>query len=385
MKVVYLDHAATTPVHPAVVEAMYPYYIEHFGNPSSIHHFGRKAQQALSYAREQIARYIHANPAEIVFTSGGTESNNMAIHSVIQAARKQQLSCHVITTTIEHHAVLAPLHIWQQANVEVTYVPVDSTGYVNIEDIEKAIQPNTVLISVMYGNNEVGTIQPIAAIGEMARRRGIVFHVDAVQALGKVRLDLSQCPVDLMSFSAHKINGPKGIGALYVSSKIKLTPLLLGGSQEKKRRAGTENIAGIVGFAKAIELTAQHFESQVSIIKYHKQLMTNLFAQHLHKEEYALNGHQHHTLPHIINISFLGVPTESMLMNLDLAGVAVSSGSACTSGSLEISHVLKAMHLPEAILHSAIRFSFGYGNQDEDIHHAVDCVVKVVQRIRNKP
>jgi cysteine desulfurase len=384
MKVVYLDHAATTPMLPEVLDAMYPYFIEHFGNPSSIHRYGRAAQQAIREAREQIATVLGTQPNEIIFTSGGTESNNMAIHHVIQAARFAHSRIHVITSSIEHHAVLRVLQHLESDLMEVTYVPVDAQGVVNVEHIEQAIRSNTVLISVMYGNNEVGTLQPIQAIGELAKERGIPFHVDAVQALGKVKIDLSAMHVDYMSFSAHKIYGPKGIGALYVSSKHKFFPLMIGGSQEKKRRAGTEHVAGIVGFAKAMQGMAEGFDSHVQLLNQLRQSWIEQLHQQLRREDYVIHGHPILTLPHISNVSFPGISSESMIMNLDLQGFAVSSGSACTSGALEISHVLQAMQLPDEWLQSNVRFSFGYGNRQEDIQEAVTCIAGIIRRIQNR-
>ncbi len=382
MNSIYFDHAATTPLHPEVLEAMLPFYREVYGNPSSTHGFGRASRTALNRFRDGIAEILNCPPAQLIFTSGGTESNNMALFGVLEALGKSKK--HVITTQIEHHAVLHPCERLERMGYEVTYLPVDTTGLISIENLESAIRPDTALISIMYGNNEVGTLQPIDAIGSIARSRGIVFHVDAVQVLGKVPLDLSALPVDFMSFSAHKINGPKGAGALYAAKKTPLAPYLLGGSQERKRRAGTENVAGIAGFAKAVELTGQHISALRQTTDELRQSMIHALSTKLGTKGFVINGHPVLRLPHILNVSFPGVGTETMLMNLDLAGIAASSGSACTSGSLEVSHVLEAMNLPESVTSSAVRFSFGMGNSNEQIESTAQVIATIVERLRNK-
>jgi cysteine desulfurase len=380
MSLIYLDHAATTPIHSDVLEAMLPFYSEVFGNPSSIHSFGRAAKMAIDQARDTIAHGLGCLPGQLLFTSGGTESNNTAIFGVLQALKGQKK--HMITTCIEHHAVLHPCEWMESLGYEVTYLPVDSTGLIDVQDVEAAIRQDTALISVMYGNNEIGTLQPIEEIGNVARARGIAFHVDAVQALGKVPIDLTKLPVDLMSFSSHKINGPKGIGALYVSKTTHMTPLLFGGSQERKRRAGTENVAGIVGFAKAMEISLHNLTNmQLNTIEL-RQIMVNRLITELGSEGFVINGHLDKRLPHILNVSFPGVNTESLLMNLDLDGIAAASGSACSSGSLSVSHVLKAMQLPESITSSAVRFSFGMGNSKEQIDTAAHKTATIVRRLR---
>ncbi|WP_047151246.1 cysteine desulfurase family protein [Aneurinibacillus tyrosinisolvens] len=375
MEEIYLDHAATTPVHPAVLDAMLPFYKEMHGNPSSLHRFGQRTRYVVDQARSTIAASLHASPAEIVFTSGGTEADNMALIGIMAAHAEK--GKHLITSTIEHHAVLDTCEYLERQGYEVTYVPVDHTGTVSVEAIRAAIRPDTVLISIMYGNNEVGTLQPIEEIGRIARENGVYFHTDAVQAYGVEALDVKQLPVDLLSLSAHKINAPKGIGALYIARNIKIAPYLHGGNQEKKRRAGTENVAGISGFAKAVEIVmAQREEHRADYLKY-RALMLEIWQEM--GVEYTLNGHPEHYLPHILNVSFPSIKTETMLMNLDIAGIAAASGSACTAGSLEISHVLQAMNLPEAIVESAIRFSFGYGNSPEQIRAAARKIGGIVQ------
>ncbi|TVY12053.1 cysteine desulfurase family protein [Paenibacillus cremeus] len=380
MELIYFDHAATTPVHPDVVSAMLPYFTGIYGNASSTHQAGRDARHALNQARDRIAAFVGCRPAELIFTGSGTESDNMALFGAAEAYRPK--GKHIITTQIEHHAVLHACERLEQLGYEVTYLPVDQCGRVSVTDVEAAIRPDTILISVMYGNNEVGTLQPIEEIGALARSKGICFHVDAVQALAHVPIDLSTLPVDLMSFSAHKLNGPKGIGALYIAKQIRLSPLMYGGSQERKRRPGTENIAGIAGFAKAVQLFEQgRYELQQKVEKL-RQEMVNELRIHVGESDFVVNGHPTERLPHILNVSFPGISTETMLMNLDIAGVAAASGSACTSGSLEVSHVLQAMQLPEEVTKSAVRFSFGQGNTTEHITAAAQIVATIVNRLR---
>ncbi len=381
LELIYVDHAATTPVHPEVIEAMLPLLTGHFGNASSTHQAGREARAALNRARDTIASFIGCNPSELVFTSGGTESDNSALFSVAEAY--QSRGKHIITTEIEHHAVLHACEHLERMGYEVTYLPVDQRGQIRLSDLEAAIRPDTILISVMYGNNEVGTLQPIEAIGELARSRGIVFHSDAVQALGHVDIDLQRLPVDLMSFSAHKLGGPKGVGALYISKHVRFQPLLYGGTQERKRRAGTENTAGIAGFAKAVQIYSRSkYELQQNLEKLRQGFIQQL-EERLGKEGFVVNGHPEERLAHIVNISFPGISTETMLMNLDLAGIAASSGSACTSGSLEVSHVLKAMQLPDEVTRSAIRFSFGGSNDFEQIVYVARQIETITGRLRN--
>lgn len=381
MDSIYLDHAATTPMRPEVAEAMLPYFTDLFGNASSLHRFGREARIAVSRARDRLAALIGCLPSELVFTSGGTESDNAALFGA--AARRGAGKKHIVTTQVEHHAVLHACAELERSGCEVTYLPVDETGRVRPEELESAIRDDTFLISVMYGNNEVGTLQPIARIGELARERGILFHVDAVQALGLLPIDLSALPVDLMSFSAHKLYGPKGVGALYISAKAAISPLLVGGSQERKRRAGTENTAGIVGFAKAVELAAEAQQRNRLHVEGLRQEMIQTFNRELEAGSFVVNGHPTDVLPHILNVSFPGADTETMLMSLDLEGVAAASGSACSSGSLELSHVLRAMRLPEDVMRSAIRFSFGFTQTAEQIRRAAELAATISRRIRN--
>jgi cysteine desulfurase len=385
MKAIYLDHAASTPLHPTVLEQMLPVLTGVYGNPSSVHAFGRAARSALDDARTRIANALHCDSKQLIWTSGGTESDNLAIfgvmlHSSVKAANKN----HIITTQIEHHAVLHACEQLERLGFKVTYLPVDSQGLVAIEDLKAAIRPETALISMIYGNNEVGTIQDIASFGVLAHEKGILFHVDAVQAIGTEAIDLTQLPIDLMSLSAHKIEGPKGIGALYVRSSVKLLPQMFGGSQERKHRAGTEHVAGIAGFGAAMDRVISVRSEKKKHVQLLRQTLLECLSVQLSPSDFVVNGHPHLTLPHILNISFPGVQTETMLMNLDLAGVAAASGSACSSGSLEVSHVLKAMHLSDDITASAIRFSFGSTNTLDEIRQTAQIIATILRRVRIK-
>ncbi|MGC5328820.1 cysteine desulfurase family protein [Brevibacillus sp. SYSU BS000544] len=374
---IYLDNAATTPMHPEVVEAMHPILLQTFGNPSSTHRFGRNARQVVEASRETIAKHLGANASELVFTSGGTEADNMAIFGV--AFANQERGKHIITSQIEHHAVLHACMRLEQLGFEVTYLPVDETGMVHFEQLQDAVREDTILVTIMYGNNEVGTIQPIRQIGEFLREKGIIFHTDAVQAYGIERIKAGELPVDLLSISAHKINGPKGVGALYMSRKVKMDPYAYGGSQERKRRAGTENVAGIAGFAAAVQLMSEERLARREKYEAMREAMLAIWREA--GINFTINGQIEHSLPHILNVSFIGIDTETMLMNLDLEGIAAASGSACTSGSLERSHVLIAMNLSEDRADSAIRFSFGITNTLEEVEEAAQRVVKIVKRL----
>ncbi|WP_339191273.1 MULTISPECIES: cysteine desulfurase family protein [unclassified Paenibacillus] len=380
MKTIYLDHAASTPVHPEVAKVMLNIMTEQYGNASSVHQFGRSAKKILNGARDTIAAFLGCSPEEWVFTGGGTESDNLALYGAVAAVA--QKGNHIITSAIEHHAVLHTCEELEKEGFKVTYLPVDSTGRVSVADVEAAVQEDTVLISVMYANNEVGTVQPIQEIGQLVRERGILFHVDAVQALGALPITLRELPVDYMSFTAHKINGPGGIGGLYVRSGAPLHSRLHGGLQERGRRAGTENLAGTAGFAKAVEIAVTGLSERRQKV----QLLRNRLLEELDaligRESYSINGNTEHFLPSILNLSFPGARTDVMLMNLDMDGIAAASGSACTSGSLEISHVLRAMELPENILGSAIRFSMGLGNTTEEIEYVARKVETILNRLR---
>ncbi|WCK53595.1 cysteine desulfurase family protein [Aneurinibacillus sp. Ricciae_BoGa-3] len=377
MQHIYLDHAATTPLHPDVLEAMLPYYREFHGNPSSLHSFGQRTRHAVDEARSVIAESLHALPSEIIFTSGGTEADNTAIMGIATALKDK--GRHIITSQIEHHAVIDTCAFLEKNGYDVTYIPVDKQGRVSPESVRQAIREDTILISIMYGNNEVGTVQPISEIGAIAQEKGIYFHTDAVQAYGMERMDVRSLPVDLLSISAHKINGPKGMGALYIGKNVKINPHLHGGNQEKKRRAGTENVAGIIGFAKAAEISGRTLEDHRMQYEKYRSIMLEAWSEM--NVPFTVNGSLEHYLPHILNVSFPGTRTEMMLMNLDIAGIAAASGSACTAGSFEVSHVLEAMGVAQEILQSALRFSFGYGNTEEQIHEAAIKTGEIVLRV----
>ena len=382
MNPIYLDHAASTPIHPQVAEQMLHVMTNTHGNASSVHAFGRSAKKVVSGARDQIAKDLGCRPDELVFTAGGTESDNLALFGIAESLSHQ--GKHIITSQIEHHAVLHACEALEHRGYEVTYLPVDAHGLVSIEEVEAAIRPDTILISIMFGNNEVGTIQPITEIGQLARARNIVFHTDAVQALGAFPLNCHELPVDLISFSSHKINGPQGIGALYIRHGVKVEPVLYGGLQERKRRAGTENLAGIAGFAQAVQLAVQGLSERIEHLESLRACMLEQLEQQVGTEGYIVNTPIAQSLPHILNISFSGVKSETMLMNLDMENIAAASGSACTSGSLELSHVLQAMKIPENLLNSAIRFSFGMGNTREEIAYVTQKIATILERIRSR-
>ncbi len=377
MNAIYLDHAATSPTREEVVEAMVPYFTTQYGNPSSIHQFGRNTRQALDEARRVMAASINATFNEIVFTSGGTESDNMAI--IGAALALQDKGKHIITSQVEHHAVLHAVEYLEDNGFEVTYLPVDETGRVRPEQVEEAIKEDTILVTIMYGNNEVGTLQPIQEIGAITSEKDVLFHTDAVQAYGSVMIDVKHFGIDLMSISSHKINGPKGNGFLYLRDGVRLEPRAFGGEQERKRRAGTENVPGIMGMKKAVELIQEEKMDRHENLKAFKQRMLEIFQ--VEGIEYILNGSIEYSLPHVLNVSFLGTNVESMLVNLDLSKIAASSGSACTAGSIEPSHVLAAMFDDHERMTSAIRFSFGYGNTMEEIERAANETVKIVKRL----
>ncbi|SET67909.1 cysteine desulfurase family protein [Paenibacillus sp. NFR01] len=384
MKPIYLDHAASTPVHPEVAEVIYHMLTGQYGNASSVHQFGRAAKKVVNGARDEIAGLLRCAPDEWVFTSGGTESDNLALFGAAYAGAVSGKGKHVITTAIEHHAVLHSCEELEKEGFEVTYLPVDRTGRVSVSEVEAALREDTVLISVMFANNEVGTVQPIEEIGRLAAERGILFHVDAVQALGALKIDLSELPVDYMSFSAHKLGGPQGIGGLYVRRGAPLHPRSHGGSQERGRRAGTESLAGTAGFARAVRLAVNGLEARREHAFTLRHTLLELLNNSLGEDGFVINGNETHFLPGILNVSFPGVRTDIMLMNLDMEGIAAASGSACTSGSLEISYVLKAMQLPEQLLESAIRFSTGLGNTKEEIEFAAKKLETIVKRLRTK-
>ncbi|WAA10282.1 cysteine desulfurase family protein [Fervidibacillus albus] len=377
MDTIYLDHAATTPVHPDVIREMVD-HLKNYGNPSSIHGIGRQTRRVVDQARKIAARSIGAAFNEIIFTSGGTEADNLAIIGSALANRKQ--GNHIITTSIEHPAVLETCKYLERNGFHVTYLPVDASGRIDVHSVKNHLRDDTILVSVMYANNEVGAIQPIREIGELLSNHSAIFHTDAVQAFGLLPIDCKELGVDLLSVSAHKINGPKGIGFLYAKNGVKLVPHQYGGEQERKRRAGTENVPGIGGFAKAIEIMMKkRSENYAKYEQFRRQFIDTLQKGNI---SFKINGQLENTLPHILNISFPGTNVEQMLVNLDLEGVSASGGSACTAGSLEPSHVLKAMFGSDGDpLFNSVRFSFGYGLTEEDIRRAAEKTIKIVKRL----
>ncbi len=378
MQHIYLDHAATSPMHPDVVKSMLPFMTEAFGNPSSIHFFGRKSRHAVDEGRQTIAGSINAKPNEIIFTSGGTEADNLAI--IGTAMKMQGKGKHIITSAIEHHAVLHTCENLEKQGFTVTYLPVNEAGLVSVKDVEAALTPETILVTIMFGNNEVGAIQPIREIGELLQDHQAVFHTDAVQAYGLVDIDVNHYKIDLLSVSAHKINGPKGTGFLFMREGVKLAPLLFGGEQEKKRRAGTENVAGIIGLQTAAQLAKKTMSEKNAQYQDFKEAFVSVLKEQ--EISFEVNGDLAKSLPHVLNIYFPGTNVESMLVNLDLEGIAASSGSACTAGSIDPSHVLVAMFGKDSDrIASSIRFSFGLGNTIEDIKTAALETAKIVARL----
>jgi len=379
MRRIYLDHAATTAVHPEVVQAMLPYFNERFGNASTLYSYGQEARDAIEEARSNIALFVGAKkPQEIVFTSGGTESDNFAICGVAWANQKK--GNHIITSSIEHHAVLNTCKFLERMGFKVTYLPVDGYGLVDPQDVKKAITDKTLLISIMHANNEVGTIEPIAEVGRIAREKGIYFHTDAVQSLGHIPVDVDELQVDLLSASAHKLYGPKGIGLLYVRKGTKIEPLLHGGDQENRRRASTENIAGIVGFGKACELAGRDMEGEGRRLSFLRDKLINGILGKIQFSQ--LNGHPTGRLPGNVNVSVKYVEGESILLKLNAKGICASSGSACTSSILEASHVLTAMGVPPDVAHSSLRFTFGRENTEGDVDFVLEVLPDIVKGLR---
>ncbi|GAE89025.1 cysteine desulfurase NifS [Acetivibrio straminisolvens] len=377
-RIIYLDHAATTPVNPQVLEAMLPYFSNKFGNASSIYSIGRESKKAIEEAREKVAKAIGALPREVFFTGSGTEADNWAIKGVAYANRDK--GRHIITTAIEHHAVLHACQYLESDGFEVTYLPVDENGLVSPEQVQDAIRPDTILITIMFANNEIGTIQPIGEIGKIARERGVIFHTDAVQAVGNVPINVVDLNVDLLSMSGHKFYGPKGVGALYIRKGVKITSFMHGGAQERGRRASTENVAGIVGMGKAIELATQNIEENNKKLI---ELRDRTIEEVTKKIPFVkLNGDRYKRLPGNVNFSFEFIEGESLLLMLDMKGIAASSGSACTSGSLDPSHVLLAIGLPHEIAHGSLRLTFGVENTHEDIDYLMEVLPMIVNRLR---
>ena len=376
---IYLDHAATTPMAEQVAASMQPYYAKDYANASTIYEFGEKSRQAVEHARTIIARSLHAHTNEIYFTAGGSESDNWALKGTAEAYQKK--GRHIITTQIEHHAVLHTCKYLEQQGYEVTYLPVDEQGFVNLQQLEESIRPDTILISVMFANNEIGTIEPIAQIGRIARRHDIVFHTDAVQAFGQIPIDVEELKVDMLSASAHKLNGPKGVGMLYIRTGLKLRSFIHGGAQERNRRAGTENVPGIVGFGSAAERAARLMEEKG---RKERELRDYLIRCIETQVPYCrLNGHRQKRLPGNVNFSFRFIEGESLLIMLDMKGICASSGSACTSGSLDPSHVLLAIGLAHEEAHGSLRMSLSEENTKEELDQVTEALKEIVGRLRD--
>lgn len=378
-KTIYLDNAATTKTRPEVVEAMLPYFTELYGNPSSVYEFASPSRQAVAEARETIAGSIGAKTNEIYFTAGGSEADNWAIKAAAEAYREK--GNHIITSKIEHHAVLHTCEYLEKNGFEVTYMDVDENGAVKLEELKKAIRPTTILITIMFANNEIGTIQPVEEIGSIAKEHGILFHTDAVQAYGHLPIDVDGCHIDMMSASGHKINGPKGIGFLYIRTGVKIRSLIHGGAQERKRRAGTENVTGIVGFGKAAKIAMETMEARR---QHESELRDYLIEQVMKEVPYTrLNGHRTNRLPNNVNFAFQFIEGESLLIMLDNKGICGSSGSACTSGSLDPSHVLLAIGLPHEIAHGSLRLTMSEENTKEEMDFVVESLKAIVGRLRD--
>ena len=379
MKRIYLDNAATTKLAPEALEAMMPYLTDVYGNPSSPHYFGQQVASALDKARQQVAKAINAEPGEIIFMSGGTEADNTAIRGI--AERYSKKGRHIITTAVEHHAVLHTCKLLERQGFEVTYLPVDEYGMVTVDQVREAMRDDTILVTVMFANNEVGTIMPIPEIGALCRERKVFFHTDAVQAVGHLPIDVKAMNIDMLSMSGHKFHGPKGVGALYVRKGIVLPALIEGGAQERNRRAGTENVPGIVGMGRAIELACEDIEEKGRRMAILRDKLINELPKRI--PEIKLNGHPTKRLPNNVNYSIKYIEGESILLMLDLNGIAASSGSACTSGSLDPSHVLLALGLTHEVAHGSVRMTLSEETTEEDIDYVLDVLPKVAARLRS--
>lgn len=379
MKIRYFDHAATTKVNEEVIKEMIPYFGIEYGNPSSLYSIGRKSKRAVEEARNKVAKAINANSKEIYFTACGSESDNLAIKGIAYANKEK--GNHIITSKIEHHAVLNSCKTLEKQGFKVTYLNVDEDGIINLEELKSSITDDTILITIMYANNEIGTIQPIEEIGKIAKENNIIFHTDCVQAIGNVRIDVQKLNIDALSMSAHKFYGPKGVGALYIKEGIKFNKLQDGGHQEKNKRAGTENVAGIVGMGKAIERIYENFDEYNEKLTYLRDYYIKSVEEKI--PYIKLNGHRTKRLPGNSNISFKFIEGEALLLNLDFKGICASTGSACASGSMEPSHVLLAIGLPHEIAHGSLRITIGEENTKEDIDYLVESLVEIVKKLRN--
>ena len=375
---VYMDHSATTPVRCEVLEAMMPYFDRVFGNASSVHSFGQEGRKAVEGAREKVAGLIGAQPEEVIFTSGGTESDNLAIVGVANACRKK--GAHLVTCAIEHHAVLSTCEALEKLDFELTVLDVDEHGLVDPEELRGALRPDTTLVSIMLANNEVGVIEPVAELAAVAHEAGALLHTDAVQAAGKIPVNVEELGVDLLTMSAHKFHGPKGVGALYRRKGTRLRPLMQGGHHERNMRPGTENVPGIVGMATALELACIEMPQEARRLAALRDRLQSGIQERI--DDVRVNGHPTRRLPHLLNLSVIGVEGESMLLAMDAHGIAAATGSACTSGSLEPSHVLMAMGVPPEVAHGSLRFSLGRMNTEQDVDHVLEVLPGVVERLR---
>lgn len=378
MNSVYMDYAATTPTDKKVVEAMLPYFNEKFGNASSFHHKGRETKAAIEEARKTIAEFIGALPEEIIFTSGGTEADNMAVFGFASANKAK--GNHIILSAVEHHAVVEPVEILKKQGFEISYAPVDEYGVVDVEKLKSLVTDKTILVSVMHANNEIGTIEPVAEIGAFLKEKQIAFHTDAVQTVGHIDVNVNELQVDMLSAAAHKLYGPKGIGILYVRKGTRLSPLIYGGAQEKRKRASTENVPAIIGFAEAVKIAALKMKEEAAFQqKMQKKLIDGIFEK---IEDVRLNGHPKKRLPNNVNISFAYIEGESILLNLDMEGVCASTGSACASGTLDPSHVLLAIGLSHETAHGSIRFSLGRFTKEEDVDKVLEVLPGIIAKLR---
>jgi cysteine desulfurase len=378
MRRIYMDHAATTPFHPEVTEAMLPYLGERFGNPSSVYEEGREARKAVEAARSQVAEALGADPSEIYFTSGGTEADNLAVLGTIRANRKK--GDHVITTAIEHHAVLEPCHYLEKDGLKLTILPVDGAGLVDPDEVRKALTPSTILVSVMHANNEIGTVQPIEEISSICREAGVYLHSDAVQTVGALEINVDRLGVDMLTVSAHKLYGPKGTGCLYIRKKTKVENIIMGGGQESRMRSGTENVAGIVGFGKAIELAAREWKQRSDHVRPLRDRLIEGILENI--PQTILNGDREKRLPNNVNVLFSYIEGEAICLRLDFLGIAASTGSACSSESMEASHVMLAVGIRPEEAHGTLRLTLGRENTSEDVDYVLEKLPGVIETLR---
>ncbi|MGD9677247.1 MAG: cysteine desulfurase family protein [Vulcanibacillus sp.] len=381
IKQIYLDNSATTPVSGEVLNKMLPFYKDLFGNPSSIHRTGQSVRIPIEDARAEVAKALHTDTSRIIFTSGGTESDYLALIGVALANKDK--GNHIIVSQIEHSAILAAADFLKNIGFDISYLAVDNYGKINLDELKKTVRDTTILVSIMYVNNEIGTIQSIEDIGNIVKSKGITFHTDAVQAFPILDIDVTKLPIDLLTISSHKINGPKGVGALYIRKGIKLLPLI-GGTQERSRRGGTENVPGIIGFGEACRILSENRKEKIEKVSRFKSYMLNKWKEELREKSFVINGPTDDVVPNIINVSFLSIDSHTMITNLDIKGIAVSGGSACAAGAINASRVIKALNLSREITDSSIRISFGIDNTDEEIERATKEIINIIKSRKNK-